>query len=101
MSKDLKKVYSITVIQVVIYVIAFAMAFLNRGISPNWPFYLVLVGILGGFFIPQKYRSQFSSTAPGIFFKEPYETYRKYNRTDRHLFRHFSGYLFKYCLEGV
>ncbi|MGG5333986.1 hypothetical protein IGI89_001170 [Enterococcus sp. AZ141] len=54
MSKDLKKVYSITVIQVVIYVIAFAMAFLNRGISPNWPFYLVLVGILVGFFIPQK-----------------------------------------------
>lgn len=35
MSKELKKVYSITVIQVVIYVIALAMAFLNRGISPN------------------------------------------------------------------
>lgn len=73
MSKDLKKVYSITVIQVVIYVIAFAMAFLNRGISPNWPFYLVLVGILVGilvgFFLPKKYRSQFSSTAPGIFLK--------------------------------
>lgn len=69
MSKELKKVYSITVIQVVIYVIAFAMAFLNRGISPNWPFYLVLVGILGGFFIPQKYRSQFSSTASSIFLK--------------------------------
>ena len=55
MSKDLKKVYSITIIQVVIYVIALAMAFLNRGISPNWPFYLVLVGILGGFFITKKY----------------------------------------------
>lgn len=53
MSKDLKKVYSITVIQVVIYVIAFAMAFLNRGISPNWPFYLVLVGILVGFLSPK------------------------------------------------
>lgn len=68
MSKELKKVYSITVIQVVIYVIAFAMAFLNRAVSPNWPFYLVLVGILVGFFLPKKYRSQFSSTAPGIFF---------------------------------
>lgn len=37
----------------------------------------------------------------GYFFKEPYATYRKYNRTDRHLFRHFSGNLFKSCLEGV
>ncbi|MGM0164660.1 hypothetical protein [Enterococcus sp. DIV1059_2] len=69
MSKDLKKVYSSTIIQIVIYVIALAMAFLNRGISPNWPFYLVLAGILGGFFLPKKYRSQFSSTAPGIFLK--------------------------------
>lgn len=69
MSKELEKVYSITIIQVVIYVIAFAMAFLNRGISPNWPFYLVLVGILGGFFLPKKYRSHFSATASGIFLK--------------------------------
>lgn len=59
MSKELKKVYSITIIQVVIYVIALAMAFLNRGISPNWPFYLVLVGILGGFFIPKNIAPNF------------------------------------------
>ncbi len=37
MSKELKKVYSITVIQVVIYVIAFAMAFLNRGSHRTGP----------------------------------------------------------------
>ena len=68
MSKELKKVYSITVIQVVIYVIAFAMAFLNRGVSPNWPFYLVLVGILVGFFHPPKISLPIFFDCSGYFF---------------------------------
>lgn len=69
MSKELKKVYSITVIQVVIYVIAFAMAFLNRGVSPNWPFYLVLVGILVGFFSPKNIAHNFLRLLRVFFFK--------------------------------
>ncbi|MFR0813345.1 MAG: hypothetical protein ACLSIL_02120 [Enterococcus casseliflavus] len=69
MSKDLKKVYSITIIQVVIYVIALAMAFLNRGISPNWP---LLLGpsrnIREDFLSPKNIASQFFFDCSGYFF---------------------------------
>lgn len=69
MNKELKKVYTIKIAQLLIYIIALVAAFLNRGISPNWPFYLLLIGILLGFLIPIKYRSNFSSKDPGIFLK--------------------------------
>ena len=100
MSKDLKKVYSITMIQVVIYVIAFAMAFLNRGSHRTGPSTCPSRNIRRIFYPPKISLTIFFDCS-GYFFKEPYATYRKYNRTDRHLFRHFSGNLFKSCLEGV
>lgn len=70
MTREVKKVYTIKITQLLIYVIAVAFAFFKRGISPNWPFYLVLIGILLGYLIPIKYRSDFSSTDPGIFLKK-------------------------------
>lgn len=70
MTRELKKVYTIKITQLFIYVIAVASAFFNRGISPNWPFYLLLIGILLGYLIPIRYRSNFSSTDSGIFLKK-------------------------------
>jgi hypothetical protein len=69
LSKDKKIFFIVTLIQYIIYGISLVWAFLARGITPNWPFYLLLVGILIGNFIPLKYRSNFFSTEPGFFFK--------------------------------
>lgn len=69
MSKDKKIFLIVTITQYIIYGISLVWAFLSRGITPNWPFYLLLVGILIGNFIPHKYRSNFFSTEPGFFFK--------------------------------
>lgn len=69
MSKDKKIFLIVTITQYIIFGISLAWAFLARRITPNWPFYLLLVGILMGNFIPHKYRSNFFSTEPGFFFK--------------------------------
>lgn len=69
MSKDKKIFLIVTITQYIIFGISLAWAFLARRITPNWPFYLLLVGILIGNFIPHKYRSNFFSTEPGFFFK--------------------------------
>lgn len=69
MSKEAKKVVIIKIIQIFIFSISIITAFLYRGISPNWPFYLLLLGILVGLLIPVKYRSGFSSKEPGFLFK--------------------------------
>ncbi|GEL91492.1 hypothetical protein EVI01_08290 [Enterococcus villorum] len=42
---------------------------MDKGASVNWPFYLLLIGILIAYFIPLKYRSSFYSTHPGIILK--------------------------------
>lgn len=52
-----------------IYGISIITSFLNRGVTPNWPFYLMLIGILIGYAIPIKYRSNFNSTDSGIILK--------------------------------
>ncbi len=69
MSKEAKKVVIIKIIQIFIFCISIITAFLYRGISPNWPFYLLLLGILVGLLIPVKYRLGFSSKEPGFLFK--------------------------------
>ncbi len=69
MSKDKKIFLIVTITQYIIYEISLVWVFLARGITPNWPFYLLLVGILIGNFIPHKYRSNFFSTEPSFFFK--------------------------------
>ncbi|XUB29757.1 hypothetical protein IGJ66_002047 [Enterococcus sp. DIV0176] len=64
-----KKFFIVTLIQFIIYGISLVWAFLDRGITPNWPFFLLYVGILIGNFSPIKYRGNFFSTKPGLFFK--------------------------------
>ena len=46
-----------------------SMGIFYRGITPNWPFYLLLVGILVGNFVPLHYRTNFFSTGSGLFLK--------------------------------
>ena len=46
-----------------------SMGIFYRGITPNWPFYLLLVGILVGNFAPLHYRTNFFSTDSGLFLK--------------------------------
>lgn len=69
MHKDKKIFFIVTLIQSIIYGISLVWAFLARGMTQNWPFYLLLVGILIGNFIPMKYRSNFFSTEPGLLFQ--------------------------------
>ncbi|MBF8808689.1 MAG: hypothetical protein IC227_11110 [Enterococcus lacertideformus] len=69
MDKEAKKGIIIKVIQFLIYGISIVGAFIDRGTSPNWPFYLLLIGILLANFIPLKYRTNFYSTNPGIILK--------------------------------
>ncbi len=56
-------------VQLLIYGVSVAWAFFYRGITPNWPFYLLLVGILVGNFVPLHYRTNFFSTGSGLFLK--------------------------------
>lgn len=70
MDKEAKKSIAIKIIQLLIYAISITGAFLDRGTSLNWPFYLLLIGILIANFIPLKYRSNFYSTNPGIILKK-------------------------------
>ena len=46
-----------------------SMGIFYRGITPNWPFYLLLVGILVGNFAPLHHRTKFFSTDSGLFLK--------------------------------
>lgn len=70
MNRELHKVYIIKFIQFLFFFISIIIAFLNREISTNWPFYLLLIGIMLGLFIPVKYRPNFSSIQPSIYFKD-------------------------------
>ncbi len=70
MNKKTQQFFYVTIVKFLIYGIAITGAFLYRKTSPNWPFYLLLIGILIGNFSPIEYRSNFFSTDPGIFFKK-------------------------------
>lgn len=65
----MKKAVFIKIIQFLIYVASLIFAFLNPGISPNWPLFLMMIGILLGNFIPRKYLPNFSKTEPSLYFK--------------------------------
>ncbi|MDO2410629.1 hypothetical protein QUB72_06170 [Enterococcus faecium] len=41
-----------------------------RGITPNWPLYLLLVGILVGNFVPLHYRTNFFQLVLVFFLKQ-------------------------------
>ncbi|MCS5465347.1 hypothetical protein NWO25_16980 [Enterococcus lactis] len=47
-----KNFFIVKIVQLLIYGVSVAWAFFYRGITPNWPFYLLLVGILVGNFVP-------------------------------------------------
>ncbi|KAB7548146.1 hypothetical protein GBM46_02925 [Enterococcus faecium] len=59
----------VKIVQLLIYGISVAWAFFYRGITPTWPFYLLLVGILVGNFAPLHYRTNFFPTDSGLFLK--------------------------------
>ncbi|RCN88232.1 hypothetical protein B1143_10000 [Enterococcus faecium] len=59
----------VKIVQLLIYGISVAWAFFYRGITPTWPFYLLLVGILVGTFAPLHYRTIFLPTDSGLFLK--------------------------------
>lgn len=69
MNKKVKKIYIIKIIQFLIYGISIIGTFLYRKSSPDWPFYLLIIGILIGNFIPFEYRSNFFSMNQGVFLK--------------------------------
>ena len=69
LSRDKKIFYIVTLIQYIVYGVSLVWAFLARGITQNWPFYLLLVGILIGNFIPIKYSSNLFSSEPGFILK--------------------------------
>ena len=66
---DLKKFYRIKTMQFSIYLVSIILTFLYPHLSTNWPFYLVLIGILLGNLLPIQYRSNFFSTDPGLILK--------------------------------
>ncbi|MDU5148630.1 MAG: hypothetical protein E6206_12765 [Enterococcus faecium] len=47
-----------------------SMGIFYRGITPNWPFYLLLVGILVGNFAPLHYRTNFFQLILAFFLKQ-------------------------------
>ncbi|EGP5222310.1 hypothetical protein EHH26_05840 [Enterococcus faecium] len=61
--------FIVKIVQLLIYGVSVVWAFFYRGITPNWPFYLLLVGILVGNFVPLHYRTNFFSTGSGLFLK--------------------------------
>lgn len=69
MNKKVKKALTIKFIQLFIYVISVAGAFLNREFSPMWPIYLSLLGVFLGNFIPIQFRTGFFSKDPGLLLK--------------------------------
>ncbi|EGP4767175.1 hypothetical protein EFL02_11240 [Enterococcus faecium] len=70
MSNGKKIFFIVKIIQLLIYGISVAWAFFYRGNTPNWPLYLLLVGILVGNFVPLHYRTNFFSTDSGLFLKK-------------------------------
>ncbi len=69
MNRKVKKFVIIKITQIIIFCISIIAAILYRNISPSWPFYLLLIGILLGLLIPINYRSGFSSKEPGFILK--------------------------------
>ncbi|HAQ4449733.1 TPA: hypothetical protein IXR81_002331 [Enterococcus faecium] len=69
MSNGKKIFFIVKIVQLLIYGISVAWAFFYRGITPNWPLYLLLVGILVRNFVPLHYRTNFFSTGSGLFLK--------------------------------
>ncbi|XVH11543.1 hypothetical protein ACN6KK_09765 [Enterococcus faecium] len=47
-----------------------SMGIFYRGITPTWPFYLLLVGILVGNFAPLHYRTNFFQLILAFFLKQ-------------------------------
>jgi len=68
-SNEVKKVYIINIIQLLIYGISVTIVFLYRENSPSWTSFLFLAGILIGNFIPLKFRTSFYSNEPGLYLK--------------------------------
>ena len=62
--------FIVKIIQLLIYGISVAWAFFYRGITPTWPFYLLLVGILVGNFAPLHYRTNFFQLILAFFLKQ-------------------------------
>lgn len=62
--------FIVKIVQLLIYGISVAWAFFYRGITPNWPFYLLLVGILVGNFAPLHYRTNFFQLILAFFLKQ-------------------------------
>ncbi|MBO1306070.1 hypothetical protein JZO70_07850 [Enterococcus sp. 669A] len=69
MSKELKKILIIKIIQYSIFGISLTAVIVRDRSLSNWPFYLMIIGILLANLVPIKYRSNFSSTDPGLFLK--------------------------------
>ena len=69
MRRELKQVFIVKLIQYSIYGISVTAALLTNPNPSNWPYYLVLGGIFLTYFLPIQYRSNFSSTAPGLLLK--------------------------------
>lgn len=62
--------FIVKIVQLLIYGISVAWAFFYRGITPTWPFYLLLVGILVGNFAPLHYRTNFFQLILAFFLKQ-------------------------------
>lgn len=69
MSKEVKRILIIKIIQFLICGISVIGAFFNRESSQGWPIYLLIIGILWGKFVPIKYRKNFFSTDSGLLLK--------------------------------
>ncbi len=65
-----RTIFHCKIVQLLIYGISVAWAFFYRGITPTWPFYLLLVGILVGNFAPLHYRTNFFQLILAFFLKQ-------------------------------
>lgn len=62
----MKKALFIKAVQFIIYITSLVLTFLNPGMAG---YFLMIVGIFLGNFVPLKYRPNFSKTEPSLYFK--------------------------------